>query len=56
MFCSKCGEKVMDGSKFCANCGAAIGGNALGAGMKITAVQRRIIIRGISPVKKDGSR
>ena len=35
MFCSKCGEKVMDGSKFCANCGAAIGGNALGAGMKV---------------------
>ena len=35
MFCSKCGEKVMDGSKFCANCGAAIGGNASGAGMKV---------------------
>ena len=35
MFCSKCGEKVMDGSKFCANCGAAIAGNASGAGMKV---------------------
>ena len=35
MFCSKCGEKVMDGSKFCANCGAAIGGNASRAGMKV---------------------
>lgn len=35
MFCSKCGEKVMDGSKFCANCGAAIADNASGAGMKV---------------------
>ena len=35
MFCSKCGEKVMDGSKFCANCGAAIGVSVSGAGMKV---------------------
>jgi len=28
MFCSQCGRKVQDGAKFCAGCGAPIGGQA----------------------------
>ena len=42
MFCSKCGNKIEDGAKFCDNCGNAVAVEQLGTNASVTVSTKKV--------------
>ena len=43
MFCGSCGKQLIEGSKFCNHCGAAVNGNARSSSVEVSVSDKTLL-------------